>query len=205
MSTLKRPSVSRAEIAPPPRCRFPFPVSRLHPPPQLSPRPALPGLHPLHLLQLFPPLWNLPLRCPGWRGESGVAEGGKTEEGPNLAVTALPPPRPSLQTRAGREEGRARPPGCGAGLVAPNLRPQVPLKLDSAATRGRPGSSGWLRGLGTSPAPNSLGQPDQLLGARRPALGPSPSATTVLKSRELYQGRGSWVEISRSLSEFPQV
>lgn len=206
MSTLKRSSVSKAEIAPPPPLPPPFPC--LAPAPHLhaSLHPALPGLHLLRLLQLFPPLWNLPLRCPGWRGESGVAEGGETAEGPNLAVTALPPPRPSLRTRAGGEDGRARPPACGAGLVAPNLRPQVPLKVDSAATRGRPGSSAWLRCLRTSPAPNSLGQPDQRPGARGPALGPSPSATTAVQSRELYQGRGSWVEIfSRSLSEFPQV
>ena len=123
MSTLNRPSVSRAEIAPPPRFRFPFPVSRLHPPPQLSLRPALPGLHPLHLLQLFPPLWNLPLRCPGWRGESGVAEGGKTEEGPNLAVTALPPPRPESPNQGGkgrrsRETARVRG-GVGGSQPAP--------------------------------------------------------------------------------------
>ena len=82
-------------------------------------------------------------------------EGRATELGSDRPSPTRPE-SPKQGGRGGRSREAAR---GGAGVVAPDLRPQGPQKVNSAATRGRPSSSAVCA------APNSLGQPDQMPGA----------------------------------------
>lgn len=103
-----------------------------------------------------------------------MAEGEEKAQGPNLAVSAIPPPpRPASSTRGGTGGRSLEAAPGGAGLVAPNLRPQVPLEGDSGATRGRPCSSGGLRCPDPSSAPKPLADPTS-------RLGPMPSCVPAL-------------------------